>query len=64
MMEKVPVIMAWLPTTAARIATPSTGHLKFSAISNSNFRFDTIFKALAKNYQGEKNDKQVPGTET
>lgn len=30
MIEKVPVIMAWLPTTAARIAITRTGHLNFS----------------------------------
>lgn len=30
--EKVPVIMAWLPTTAARMAIARTGHLIFSEI--------------------------------
>lgn len=30
MIEKVPVIMAWLPTTAAIMAITSTGHLSFS----------------------------------
>ena len=30
MIEKVPVIIAWLPTTAARIAITKTGHLSFS----------------------------------
>lgn len=29
--EKVPVIIAWLPTTAASIAITRTGHLNFSA---------------------------------
>jgi hypothetical protein len=28
--ENVPVITAWLPTTAASIAIPRTGHLIFS----------------------------------
>lgn len=27
MIEKVPVMIAWLPTTAARIAIAKTGHL-------------------------------------
>jgi len=40
MMEKVPVIMAWLPTTAARIAIPRTGHLKFSEMWKFQLQFD------------------------
>lgn len=31
MIENVPVMMAWLPTTAARMAITRTGHLSFSA---------------------------------
>jgi len=30
MMENVPLMMAWLPTTDAKIATTSTGHLTLS----------------------------------
>lgn len=30
MIENVPVIMAWLPTTAASMAITRTGHLNFS----------------------------------
>lgn len=30
MIEKVPVMMAWLPTTAASMAITRTGHLKLS----------------------------------
>lgn len=32
MIEKVPVIIAWLPTTAASMAIAKTGHLIFSGI--------------------------------
>jgi hypothetical protein len=33
-MENVPLIIAWLPTTDAKIASTSTGHLIDSAIQN------------------------------
>lgn len=35
MIEKVPVMMAWLPTTAASIAITRTGHLSFSVMHES-----------------------------
>jgi hypothetical protein len=33
MMENVPLMMAWLPTTDAKIASTSTGHLTLSAFT-------------------------------
>jgi hypothetical protein len=36
--EKVPVMMAWLPTTAASIAIAKTGHLIFSGPKRSVFK--------------------------
>lgn len=57
MMEKVPVIMAWLPTTAARIAIPSTGHLSFSAKYNFNFRFNQTNKTILRKNQKQKSQK-------
>jgi len=35
MIENVPVMMDWLPTTAARMAITRTGHLNFSETQNS-----------------------------
>ena len=34
MIENVPLMIAWLPTTEARIANISTGHLTLSAAKN------------------------------
>lgn len=34
MIEKVPVMMAWLPTTAASMAITRTGHLNLSGKNN------------------------------
>lgn len=46
MMEKVPVIMAWLPTTAARIAITKTGHLNFSRHDNTSASYELIWNHL------------------
>lgn len=38
MIENVPVIMAWLPTTAAMTAITSTGHLNVSRGKNGRYK--------------------------
>jgi hypothetical protein len=65
--ENVPVITAWLPTTAARMAIARTGHLIISEIDRvSNIRktgqgeqYNII---LASDGRSEEHD--LPGTDT
>jgi len=55
MIENVLVIMAWLPTTAARMAITRKGHLNFSG-KQKNEKGQIVETSPSSTFSGKKNE--------